>query len=174
MPVATPGLAPSRDNRPSHETIVGMAAGISSLTGRAVIVVCVTAALAVTLAVPVRELISQRSQIAELQAEVDASEVRVDDLTARVADWNDPAYVAAQARSRLHFVYPGEVGYVVLGADDRPLVVEAAPVDQPAAAPWFATVWQSMESADSGVTSDAPEGSDPAEQSGAAESSDAG
>ena len=137
-----------------------MAAHRSTLTGRAVIVVCVVAALAVTLAVPVRELLSQRSHIAELQAEVAASEERVDDLTARVADWNDPAYVAAQARTRLHFVYPGEVGYVVLGADDRPLEPASVTEEEPVPDAWYAVIWESMRVADSGEDPDAPDSPD--------------
>lgn len=125
-----------------------MAARRTTFTGRAVIVVCVLAALAVTLAVPIRELLSQQSEIATLSEEVAAAESRVDDLSARVADWNDPAYVAAQARTRLHFVFPGEVGYVVLGADDRPLELAEQPAEDDATDPWFTLAWESMRSAD--------------------------
>lgn len=125
-----------------------MTARRTTFTGRAVIVVCVLAALAVTLAVPIRELLSQQAEIATLSDEVAAAEERVDELSARVADWNDPAYIAAQARTRLHFVFPGEVGYVVLGADDRPLEPETLPVDEPASAPWFSVAWQTMRDAD--------------------------
>jgi hypothetical protein len=108
------------------------------------------AALAVTLAVPVRELLSQRSEIAALQVEVTEGQERVDDLTERVADWNDPAYVVAQARSRLHFVFPGEVGYVVLGADERPLTAEGTTAT-PLKIPWYGRMWQSLRLADGGA-----------------------
>lgn len=148
MPADTPERAPSRVEPPTHETIVGMAARRTTFTGRAVIVVCVLAALAVTLAVPIRELLSQQSEIAALTDEVAAAEERVDDLSARVADWNDPAYIAAQARTRLHFVFPGEVGYVVLGADDRPIEPAEQPVEDDATDPWFTKAWESMRSAD--------------------------
>jgi cell division protein FtsB len=131
----------------------------TSSTGRAVIVVCVLAALAVTLAVPIRELLTQRAEIDSLSDEVAAAQVRVDDLTDRVADWQDPAFVAAQARTRLHFVFPGEVGYVVLGADDRPLDPDAIPAEEAAEQPWFAKAWDSVQRADrpdsSGAISDA-------------------
>ena len=36
------------------------------------------------------------------------------------ARWQDPAYVEAQARERLHYVLPGETRYVVLGPDEAP------------------------------------------------------
>jgi len=127
-----------------------MSAQRTTFTGRAVIVVCVVAALAVTLAVPVRELLSQRSEIAALQVEVAEGQERVDDLTERVADWNDPAYVVAQARSRLHFVFPGEVGYVVLGADERPLTAEGTTATPPKI-PWYGRMWQSLRLADGGA-----------------------
>lgn len=150
MAVDTPVRVPSRVDAPTRETMIGMAARRTTFTGRAVIVICVLAALAVTLAVPVRELLSQRAQIAALSDEVATAEERVDDLAARVADWEDPAFVAAAARARLHFVFPGEVGYVVLGADDRPLDPEAMPVDEDSDQSWFAIAWDSLRAADAG------------------------
>jgi cell division protein FtsB len=120
----------------------------TNVTGRAVIVICVLAALAITLAVPVRELLSQRAQIDALSNEVATAEQRVDELAASVADWDDPAYVAAQARTRLRFVFPGEVGYVVLGADDRPLPPEPEATEPDRLDPWFLLVWDSVRDAD--------------------------
>ena len=121
------------------------------VTGRAVILVCVLALLAITLAIPVRGWLSQRSQIDRLQAEVTSTEDRVADLSARVADWQDPAYVTAQARARLHFVFPGEVGYVVLGADDRP--IDPAEVTSSAeSGTWFDRGWSRLRAIDEGVT----------------------
>lgn len=146
--VATPVGAPSRVDDPIRETIVIMSARRTGFTGRAVIVICVLAALAITLAVPVRELLSQRAEISALSEEVAAAEGRVDDLSAQVADWEDPAFIAAQARTRLRFVFPGEVGYVVLGADDRPLPAEPETVEPDVTDPWFTLIWESMLNAD--------------------------
>lgn len=117
-----------------------------SLTGRAVLLIVVGAVLAVTLAIPVRAWLSQRAEIAALQSDVAAAQSRVDALTLQRDDWNDPAFVIAQARSRLHFVFPGEVGYVVLGEDDRPVTAPVSaevPTD-----PWFALLWESTRQAD--------------------------
>ncbi len=117
-----------------------------ALTGRAVLLLVVLAALAVTLAIPVRAWLSQRAEIAALEADVAAAKVRVADLQQQVEDWNDPAFVIAQARSRLHFVFPGEVGYVVLGSDDRPVTTESTsegPTD-----PWYTMLWESTRQAD--------------------------
>jgi cell division protein FtsB len=117
-----------------------------TLTGRAAILVLVLAALVVTLAIPLRAWLSQQSEIAALEADVEQARERVDGLRAELEDWEDPAFVIAQARSRLHFVFPGEVGYVVLGEDDRPVVPEAtADVDD---APWYSQLWDSTRQAD--------------------------
>jgi cell division protein FtsB len=117
-----------------------------TLTGRAAILVLVLAALVVTLAIPLRAWMSQQAEIAALEADVAQSRERVESLRAELEDWEDPAFVIAQARSRLHFVFPGEVGYVVLGEDDRPIV----PEDERAAdqAPWYSRLWDSTLQAD--------------------------
>jgi cell division protein FtsB len=117
-----------------------------TLTGRAAILVLVLAALVVTLAIPLRAWMSQQAEIAALEADVAQSRERVESLRAELKDWEDPAFVIAQARSRLHFVFPGEVGYVVLGEDDRPIVPEEErAADQ---APWYSRLWDSTLQAD--------------------------
>ena len=117
-----------------------------TLTGRAAILLLVVAALVVTLAIPLRAWLSQQSEIAALETEVAQARERVDGLRAELEDWEDPAFVVAQARSRLHFVFPGEVGYVVLGEDDRPVAPEAEiDVDS---SPWYSRLWESTRQAD--------------------------
>src|SRR5215207_77726 len=74
----------------------------------------VVAALLV-LAAPLKELVIQRQQIAELQASLDEAQQNVDDLNEQVARWSDPAYIQAQARERLYYVLPGDVSYLVVG-----------------------------------------------------------
>jgi cell division protein FtsB len=117
-----------------------------TLTGRAAILILVIAALAVTLAIPLRAWLAQRAEIAALEQDVSQARDRVAGLEAELADWDDPAFVIAQARSRLHFVFPGEVGYVVLGEDDRPVIPAAS--DQEAASPWYTQLWESTVQAD--------------------------
>ena len=117
-----------------------------ALTGRAAILILVLAALVVTLAIPLRAWLAQQSEIAALEADVASARERVADLEQELEDWEDPAFVIAQARSRLHFVFPGEVGYVVLGEDDRPIVpTDDAPVDE---SPWYSRLWESTRQAD--------------------------
>lgn len=123
----------------------------SSLTGRAAVLVLVLAALAVTLAIPVRSWLSQRAEIAALEADVSQAHERVATLQGELEDWNDPAFVIAQARSRLHFVFPGEIGYVVLGHDDRPIETQAD--IESLDLPWYQRLWDSARQADLASTS---------------------
>jgi len=121
----------------------------SNLTGRAAVLALVVCLLAISLAYPLREYLSQRSDINDYRAKVSEQEARVAELRAQHERWEDDAYVEAQARERLHYVMPGETSYVVLEADEAPAqdgVVEAQP---PAAArsPWFTDLWNSVEAA---------------------------
>ncbi len=135
-PDSGPGRSPDRVR----------AKGAGSFTGRAFVLVLVAAALLLTLAVPVRTWFSQRAEIAGLRADVVAARDRVDALRVQQQRWEDPAFVAAEARRRLHFVLPGEVGYVTLGADGA-LVDEATSAEQPTA-PWYSSLWQTLQQAD--------------------------
>ncbi len=98
---------------------------------------------------------AQRSQLASTKAQVAELQRQVDELGAQNRRWDDPSYVRTQARSRLHYVMPGEVSYVLLD-DGTPKAVtdprQAAAGSLPAAAggqAWYRTVWQSVQSAGS-------------------------
>ena len=120
------------------------------LTGRAVALILVVAALVLSLAFPVREYIAQRAAIATAEKQQAALKDRVKSLEGAVAKWRDDAYVEQQARERLHYVYPGETGLIVLSPDD---VQEARKPEirtptEPQVA-WFDTLWGSIQEADS-------------------------
>ena len=120
-----------------------------NLTGRAAMLALVVCLLAISLAYPLREYLSQRNDIGHLRAEVSQQEKRVAALEKSRARWNDPAYVEAQARERLHYVMPGETSYVVLGADEAPSpdgVVRELPTEVDRK-PWFTDLWHSVEAA---------------------------
>ena len=121
----------------------------AAVTGRAVVLILVLGALVFTLGVPVRTWISQRADIASLQAQVDAAQQRVADLTVQEQRWADPAFVAAEARRRLHFVLPGEIGYTTLGADGRPAAESLA--DAAAHRTWVDKMWATLQQADKGA-----------------------
>lgn len=100
------------------------------------------------MALPLRDLVAQQQRIRALEARQEIAQEELAKLNAQIARWNDPAFVAAQARERLHFVLPGQVGYVVLEADETGIVYNGAPV-----APlkhsrsWYVTIWNGVKRA---------------------------
>lgn len=122
----------------------------SPLTGRAAILFVVLSALVVSLALPVREYVRQRSEISALQEEKQLREERVAALQGRLEQWKDPAYVKAQARQRLQYVMPGEVGYVVLEPSETPDTRANRPREEtaPHQAAWYSRLWGSVQKAD--------------------------
>ena len=113
------------------------------------LVVC---GLVVSAALPLREYLSQRGQIASAKAKNAQQQARVDALEKQLDQWKDPAYVKAQARTRLHFVMPGEYSYVVLAPKTRTATPGRAALPGTVAvgaeAPWYSQVWGSVRAAD--------------------------
>lgn len=116
------------------------------------LVVC---ALLASAALPLREYLDQRSKIAALQQAQAQTRERVAALQAERERLQDPAYVAAEARRRLHFVLPGETAYVVLVPEDLPAADGEDDV-KGAEAPWYSQVWGSVEQADRPAPAPAP------------------
>jgi cell division protein FtsB len=122
------------------------------LTTRAAVLGLVACGLVVSAALPLREYLSQRGQIAAAQAKKAQLQTQVDALEHQLQQWQDPAYVKAQARTRLHFVLPGEVAYVVLAPTASPVPSGTAALPGVSAvgpeAPWYSQVWGSVRAAD--------------------------
>jgi len=119
------------------------------LTGRAVVLILVAAALVMTLAFPIREYLAQRAAISAAEQRAAMLEVRVGNLQDQVNRWQDDDFVEQQARERLHYVMPGETGLVLLSPED---VEEARKPEIPVAVEpevaWFDTLWESVQEAD--------------------------
>ena len=110
----------------------------------------------IVLAPNLRILIDQRQQIAALQENVDSAKESVDELTADVARWDDSAYIIAQARERLFYVFPGDVTYLVVGDAGESTTSEGLPISdeiQTTQVDWLSTLLSSVYTA--GLT-DAP------------------
>jgi cell division protein FtsB len=124
----------------------------AGLTTRAAILGLVVCALVVSAALPLREYLSQRGQIEAARARQTAAQARVAALEAQLRRLQDPAYLKAQARTRLHFVLPGETAYVVLAPSAKPVPVGKAAITGATAtgpeAPWYSQVWGSVRAAD--------------------------
>ncbi|MEU1037416.1 septum formation initiator family protein [Streptomyces sp. NPDC005551] len=117
----------------------------SRLTGRAALLALVLCSLIVALAYPMRQYVSQRAEVAELEREQEQARQRVEQLRDLKARWQDDAYAEQQIRQRLHYVMPGETGYIVIDPD----AVKKSRTDQGAAdRPWYTNVWDGVDKSD--------------------------
>jgi cell division protein FtsB len=82
-------------------------------TRRAVVLALVVCALALSVAVPLRNYLGQRGELAEVEQQQQRLREQVEELERRKAELSDPAHVEAEARRRLRYVQPGETPYVV-------------------------------------------------------------
>ena len=105
--------------------------------------------LALLITPQLRDWWLQQRRLHELRTGITASQREVDALRTERARWQDPAYVKAQARDRLHFVMPGETGFAVIGgstAEQDPDGTAVGPQVSPSR-PWFAQLWRSVQAA---------------------------
>lgn len=82
----------------------------------------------VVLAPSLRILIEQQQEITALRTAVDERGRRVDELDEQISRWSDPAYIESQARSRLYYVYPGEISYLVIDDGAAPAEEDGLPI----------------------------------------------
>lgn len=115
------------------------------LTGRAALLALVMCSLVVALAYPIRQYVSQRSDIADQRRKAQDAGAALERLREQKARWQDPEYVRQQARRHLHYVMPGETGYLV---QDGSGTGSAPKGPQAARPPWYDNLWDAVDSAD--------------------------
>lgn len=117
----------------------------SRLTGRAALLALVVCSLVVALAYPMRQYVSQRSEIADQRRQAEHARAQVEKLHEEKARWRDASYVEQQARKHLHYVRPGETGFIVRdGTADTPRPADKRPADRA----WYENLWDGVDSAD--------------------------
>lgn len=116
--------------------------------GLFIVILVAFAVLAPTL----RHAVAQQEQLRRLRADVEAVELRNDELRAELERWDDPVFVQAQARDRLGYTMPGERVYRVIdppAADEGEAggeeALELSRLPEPSDMPWYLTVWDSIE-----------------------------
>lgn len=98
-----------------------------------------------SLAPAVSTYLDQQRRIADTEARIAAQEADLSRLKEQRARWDDPAYVRAQAGSRLFYVTPGTTAYRVIhasatgGAEPTP-----AATAQADATPWTDALLRSL------------------------------
>lgn len=123
------------------------------LTGRAGVLALALCAVMVTVAYPLRQYFAQRSQINGVEQQNSVIQRQVAALQDELAKWSDPAYVAIEARQRLHYVRPGETGYLVPNPNpsDEPLGMPT-----PTQQTWYDRLWSAVKSPSPSVSSPSP------------------
>lgn len=159
-PPATRGKAasaPSTSRPPAQEPPAARRRPGLKFTRRALALLVVLALLVLSYASSLRVYLDQQHDIAVAQEQIDDSTAAIARLNDQLTRWDDPAYVKAQARGRLGWVMPGEVGYRVIGPDGKPLA-GGAEIDSAGARPpdehpetWWEKLWGSIKTADAPV-----------------------
>jgi cell division protein FtsB len=121
---------------------------IRGLSNRALIVGIVLFVVAITLAPPIQHYFTQRAQINSLKTQISDNQAMLDKAAAELAQWDDPEYVASQARARLHFVFPGERQYIVVGDDEITGEDQQTKISSqlPVGLPWYSRLISSITS----------------------------
>ncbi|SMD15066.1 FtsB family cell division protein [Kibdelosporangium aridum] len=127
-----------------HSRFVARLMG-QATTRRAAVLATVVAALALSIAVPLRTYLSQQDEVATQERRQAELRAQVQQLEERKAQLSDPAQIQAEARRRLRYVMPGETPYMVQLPGDA----GAQPGQQPASPsgpqqPWFQSLWDSI------------------------------
>ena len=87
-------------------------------SGSVIVAIIIAVVAVVNLWQPVQIWFEQQARIAELDREVSAALATLAEAQADMMRWTDRAYVEAQARERLMFVYPGDISYLVVNDVD--------------------------------------------------------
>ncbi len=118
------------------------------LSNRALIVGIVLFVVAITLAPPIQNYFTQRAQINALKTQISDNQAMLDKAADELAQWDDPEFVASQARARLHFVFPGERQYIVVGNEEIENSEQQTKVSGqlPVGIPWYSRLISSITS----------------------------
>lgn len=145
--------------RPEVRGRVGVSGGSASiwprvLTVRSFVLFIVLLLAFVMLLPTVRGYMGQHDQLQGMRSDVSEAQERQDELEFQLRRWRDDNFVASQARERLAYVYPGETAYRVLDPEsvepsvnpDTGKAVEDGMLEVGVGdAPWYTTIWNSVE-----------------------------
>ncbi|PZS40472.1 MAG: hypothetical protein DLM62_02710 [Pseudonocardiales bacterium] len=149
------GAGPTRRSGMSQDTMaprplatrIGYAAGIT--TGRrAALLAALVCVLMLSVAVPLRNYVGQRAELAAVYEQQHILADKIAELERRRGLLADPQHIETQARERLRYVLPGEAPYLVQlppgtiaagGAGGTGTIGSSAP-------PWYGQLWKSINS----------------------------
>ena len=151
---ATVQLKDSAPAATPKNTLLGLGARV---TGRALVLVAVFVLLGLSYASSLRIYLDQQHQMALADQQIAERTAKIADLQAELKRWDDPNFVRAQARDRLGWVMPGEIGYRVVDEHGEPIgagVTLESEQQLPAGEHepmWWDRMWGSVRTADAPV-----------------------
>lgn len=130
--------------RSSARRVLGQALGRLS-TRRAALIVLVVCGLALSIAVPLHTYVSQRDDLRDQLQQQQVLRTQEAQLEQREQQLSDPAQIEAEARTRLHYVLPGQTPYVVQLPTTVPTPATKPDAGQPGAGTsWYQALWNSV------------------------------
>ena len=115
----------------------------SQLARQVAVLGLVFCAVALALAVPLRDYLTQRAELAATLGQEQQLRVQYASLEQEKAALADPAYIESEARRRLQYVKPGDTVYVV-NAPALPTPTPTTPVTAATTAPWYEHLWATL------------------------------
>ena len=124
------------------------------ISARWAVIVSTAFVVILTLAPQMQKYFAQRAQINAIRNQVADANSALEQAKKDLANWSDPTYIAAQAPTRLHFVFPGERQYVVSGLtkttnNENKAAAEVAN-QIPSGLPWYGRLMASITSTNVG------------------------
>ena len=100
-------------------------------------------AVALTLAVPLRNYLAQRAALGESVSHEQQLRLQLAALEQQKGALTDPVYIELEAKRRLQYVKPGDTVYVVHAPPLAPVKTATATAGA-AAAPWYSPLWDTL------------------------------
>jgi cell division protein FtsB len=131
---------------------IGFAVGIT--TGRrAALLAALVCVLLLSVAVPLRNYVGQRAELAAVYEQQQILADEIAELERRRGLLADPQHIETQARERLRYVLPGQAPYLVqlppgpiTNGTDATGSTGATGMVQASAPPWYGRLWKSINS----------------------------
>jgi cell division protein FtsB len=126
---------------------IGYAMGITTAR-RAALLAALVCVLMLSVAVPLRNYVGQRAELAAVYEQQQILADKISELQRRRDLLSDPQHIETQARERLRYVLPGEAPYLVQLPPGTIATGDTGDTGtvQASAQPWYGQLWKSINS----------------------------
>jgi cell division protein FtsB len=123
---------------------IGYAVGVTS-SRRAALLAALLCVLMLSVAVPLRNYVGQRAELAAVHEQQQILTDKIAELERRRGLLSDPRHIETQARERLRYVLPGEAPYLVQ-LPPGTIATGATGTVVASAQPWYGQLWKTINS----------------------------